>query len=34
VFFWILGVKKSKYDLEKNENYDIIYQYIKKEGIN
>lgn len=31
---WILGVKKSKYDLEKNENYDIIYQYIKKEGIN
>lgn len=29
---WILGIKKSKYDLEKNENYDIIYKYIKKEG--
>lgn len=27
---WILGVKKSKYDLEKNENYDIIYKYLKK----
>jgi len=30
---WILGIKKSKYDLDKNENYDIIYQYIKKEGL-
>ncbi len=30
---WVLGIKKSKYDLEKNENYDIIYKYIKKEGI-
>jgi len=29
---WILGIKKSKYDLEKKENYDIIYKYIKKEG--
>lgn len=29
---WVLGIKKSKYDLEKNENYDIIYKYIKKKG--
>ncbi len=29
---WVLGIKKSKYDLEKEENYDIIYKYIKKEG--
>lgn len=29
---WVLGLKKSKYDLEKNENYDIIYKYQKKEG--
>ncbi len=29
---WVLGIKKSKYDLEKSENYDIIYKYIKKEG--
>jgi len=29
---WVLGLKKSKYDLEKNESYDIIYKYIKKEG--
>ncbi len=29
---WVLGMKKSKYDLEKSENYDIIYKYIKKEG--
>jgi len=33
VVLWIPGIKKSKYDLEKNENYDIIYQYIKKEGL-
>lgn len=30
---WILGVSKSKYDLEKNENYDIIYKYIKRKEI-
>ncbi len=24
---WMLGVKKSKYDLDKNEKYDIIYRY-------
>lgn len=29
---WIPGIKKSFYDLDKNENYDIIYKYIKKEG--
>lgn len=29
---WILGLKKSKYDLEKDESYDIIYKYIKREG--
>ena len=28
---WILGLKKSKYDLEKDESYDIIYKYIKRE---
>ncbi len=28
---WILGVKKSEYDREKNENYDIIYRYERKE---
>ena len=27
---WILGVKKSKYDLEKDQNYDIIYKYVKR----
>ena len=27
---WLLGLKKSKYDLDKNENYDIIYKYIKR----
>ena len=27
---WVLGLKKSKYDLEKGENYDIIYKYIKR----
>ncbi len=27
---WVLGIKKSKYDLEKDENYDIIYKYIKR----
>ncbi len=27
---WILGLKKSKYDIEKNESYDIIYKYIKR----
>lgn len=27
---WVLGLKKSKYDLEKHENYDIIYKYIKR----
>lgn len=30
VILWILGIKKSKYDLEKDENYDIIYKYIKR----
>ena len=29
---WILGVSKSKYDVKKDENYDIIYKYIKKKG--
>lgn len=24
---WILGIKKSQYDLEKSEKYDIIYRY-------
>ena len=28
---WILGLKKSKYDIEKNGNYDIIYKYTKEE---
>lgn len=28
---WILGVSKSKYDVLKNEKYDIIYKYEKKE---
>jgi len=27
---WILGVSKSKYDLENKENYDIIYKYVKR----
>ncbi len=27
---WILGIKKSKYDLNKNEKYDIIYRYTKE----
>lgn len=30
VILWVLGLKKSKYDLEKEENYDIIYKYIKR----
>ena len=30
VILWVLGLKKSKYDLEKGENYDIIYKYIKR----
>ncbi len=30
VILWVLGIKKSKYDLEKGENYDIIYKYIKR----
>ena len=28
---WVLGLKKSKYDIEKNGNYDIIYKYTKEE---
>ena len=27
---WVCGIKKSIYDLEKNENYDIIYKYTKR----
>ena len=27
---WVLGIKKSKYDLEKDKNYDIIYKYIER----
>lgn len=30
---WILGVSKSKYDLAKDENYDIIYKYIKRKEL-
>ena len=29
---WILGVSKSKYDVLKEEKYDIIYKYVKKGG--
>lgn len=28
---WILGIKKSKYDIDKDKSYDIIYKYKKKE---
>ena len=28
---WILGIKKSKYDIDKGKSYDIIYKYKKKE---
>ena len=28
---WIPGVKKSKFDKQNNESYDIILRYIKKE---
>ena len=28
---WILGIKKSQYDLDKNEKCDIIYKYERKE---
>ena len=28
---WVLGLKKSKYAIEKNGNYDIIYKYTKEE---
>ena len=28
---WILGIKKSKYDRDKNEKCDIIYKYERKE---
>ena len=31
---WILGVSKSKYDVEKNGKYDIIYKYFKGGNIN
>ena len=31
---WIPGVKKSKFDRQINEDYDIIIKYIKKESIN
>ena len=30
---WILGVSKSKYDLAKDENYDIIYKYIERKEL-
>jgi len=29
---WIPGVKKSKFDRQINEEYDIIIKYIKKEN--
>jgi hypothetical protein len=29
---WIPGIKKSKFDKEINEKYDIILKYIKKEN--
>lgn len=29
---WLLGIKKSQYDLDKQENYDIIYKYERKES--
>lgn len=28
---WILGIKKSKYDIDKDKSYGIIYKYKKKE---
>lgn len=31
---WLPGLKKSKFDNEKNEKYDIILKYTKKKGIN
>lgn len=31
---WVLGLKKSQYDLDKHENYDIIYKYERKESKN
>ena len=29
---WMPGIKKSKFDKEKEENYDIILKYTKEEG--
>ncbi len=31
---WILGIKKSQYDLDKNEKYDIIYRYEERKKEN
>lgn len=31
---WIPGIKKSVYDKQKNETYDIIIKYVKKERLN
>lgn len=31
---WLPGLKKSKFDNEKNKKYDIILKYTKKKGIN
>ena len=31
---WILGLKKSKYDIEKDKNYDIIYKYKERTILN
>ena len=28
---WVPGVKKSKFDKQMNESYDIILKYVKKE---
>lgn len=32
IILWIPGIKKSKFDKPKGENYDIILKYVSKEG--